>query len=70
MVEKRKVIGNLIEKNSKKMHPNDIYYLYFPNENQTLLENKNKHSDVLSLGQFLAVEKIFQENYLNEIIEK
>ncbi len=69
VVEKRKVIGNLIEKNSKKMHPNDIYYLYFPNENQTLLENKNKYSDVLSLGQFLAVEKIFQENYLNEIIK-
>ncbi len=70
VVEDRVLIGVLSNEDELKMHPNDKYFIHFPNKDIDLLESKSDFSDTISRGQFLVVSKIFKDIHLEQIINE
>lgn len=61
-------IGRVTSNDISKMHPNDNYFKYYSVEEVEYLETPNEFSDCLSIGNFLAFDKIVKSLELDDLL--
>lgn len=66
----RVIIGKVAEEDENKMHPNESFFIHFPDVAIPEMREESRRSSCLKIGSYIVIEKVIKELGLDRILRE